>query len=223
MRLSRVAQLAATFCWGFISKPATAVERNPCALFRYDDFGCNETVQCQADWPSETFDYKPRFVDPSLAGSLLLNWYPITELADGEEKDGKDDKVCSSNVAHNPHGRASLIWAQQKKSRKKRDDNDFSHVSHPHQRREDECCRPTWDCYYFLSTVEVVLRYDGLSRIKHLEDWQKAICCIADYLGSCDHPDEKVPIRWQQPPSCSYKVWTDDDQYEAEKGTQGIE
>ncbi|EXJ74480.1 uncharacterized protein A1O5_02776 [Cladophialophora psammophila CBS 110553] len=152
-----------------------------CTPLGHPDMDCQHGIVCEKDWPSETGNYGLRSHTIKIEPLRRVLFHPSV--------------VNSTATTTETHQRR---WSRP------------SVVPNPGFGFPEQCCRPTVECYNFMTTLE---DYDGLDwngrlLIKDLETWKKAECCMADFVTPkswCLFPPARN--RWydfgEGPPACS--------------------
>lgn len=133
-----------------------------------------EELICLSHWPSETGNYYgPTFGDH------------VNQL------DARDDLGNAASI----NGDGHTTWISQVS-----DDHGLESPVRLLPREDEQCCRVTWECWYFWGT---------LGEVAYGVNLTKSDCCIRDFLrpkSECPNPPNleiAVLMSFKEPPACS--------------------
>lgn len=166
-----------------------------CPLLAPADFDCTRAgyFKCEADYPSETGHYeRPASIPPrSVAANATANYNTI--LRRFRNLKGWIHEVNPEKEGQNNETALDARTEQ-------------NGVSQLRSRQTRRCCRPTWECYDFMTAVKTEV-VDGFLVILDHEEFRKAHCCLQKYWEPTDEcpdgPLREIPDDWKEPPACS--------------------
>lgn len=167
------------------------------------DFDCSRQAYMECidpNWPSESNNFeRPAQVERSLPGNAVTGRLERAPVF----KHFQDFNVTAFQLMRS-------------KSKAKRGNPGLRTVNHTDRETATApntlqtrgiCCRPTWECWELVKSVEVESDYLGRPRINDMEDFRKVLCCLERFwepTPECpEGPLRQIPGDWLEPPACS--------------------
>ena len=184
--------------------PTTANDVGECPSIAPRNFDCTTSIKCLAHYPSETNNYDPPAQRRSINSGL--NSMPANFSLD--ILDSPHDVSAILNLFEATHGTESGLVVER---------GVFLAPRHERQPTNDQpvdeqqCCRPTWDCFDFWSTVRMEQDpWTAKLIVAEHEDFRKFMCCMYDYWQPKPQcPDgalREMPFWTEMPPKCTPRV-----------------